>query len=263
MSFFDRLEERSTSCNSLLCVGIDPHKSELGDDPSVDGARKFCTNLVNHTSSVACAYKPNVAFFEQLGFKGVELLEDLCLNIIPKDIPIVFDAKRGDIGSTCEAYADACYSLADSVTVNPYLGGDSIQPFLNRGPSKAPWALCKTSNPGSGDLQSIEVDGPNGKEPLYLRVARLCQSWGVQGLVVGATDVKALKLIRESFPDMWFLSPGIGAQGGDLEAALEAGLNGKKTGMLLPISRGISRASDIGAKAKEFRDLINTAREQL
>eukprot|EP00397_Hematodinium_sp_SG-2012_P047812 GEMP01054521.1.p1 GENE.GEMP01054521.1~~GEMP01054521.1.p1 ORF type:complete len:231 (+),score=44.54 GEMP01054521.1:77-769(+) len=223
MSFFEQLERRIQAINSLLCVGIDPHQAELAE-PSVAAARTFCTNL-----------------------------------IIPKDVPIVLDAKRGDIGSTSQAYAETCYRIAGSVTVSPYLGGDSLEPFLED-PSKAPWCLCKTSNPGSNDLQSIEVDGPNGKEPLYMLVARLSQTWGVRGLVVGATDVVALKTIRAEFEDVWFLSPGIGVQGGDLQAALQAGLNATKTGMLLPISRGISRAPDMKAKATEFRDLINAQR---
>eukprot|EP00397_Hematodinium_sp_SG-2012_P064138 GEMP01090008.1.p1 GENE.GEMP01090008.1~~GEMP01090008.1.p1 ORF type:complete len:204 (+),score=36.52 GEMP01090008.1:67-678(+) len=188
MSFFEQLERRIQAINSLLCVGIDPHQAELAE-PSVAAARTFCTNLVEATVDVAAAFKPNVAFFEQFGGPGVELLEDLCLNIIPKDVPIVLDAKRGDIGSTSQAYAETCYRIAGSVTVSPYLGGDSLEPFLED-PSKAPWCLCKTSNPGSNDLQSIEVDGPNGKEPLYMLVARLSQTWGVRGLVVGATDAR-------------------------------------------------------------------------
>jgi len=259
MSFFQKLEKRSEAIHSLLCIGIDPHKAELPEF-TVDAAREFCIKLVEATSEVAAAYKPNVAFFEVLGAPGVALLEELCLRIIPDGIPIVLDAKRGDVGSTSEAYAEACYRLAGSVTVSAYLGGDSLDPFL-KDPSKAPWALCKTSNPGSNDLQTLEVDTHDGgREPLYMRVARMAEKRGVRGLVVGATDVIAMERIRKEFDDMWFLSPGIGAQGGDLEATMRAGLNTKKSGLLLPISRGISRADNIAEKAREFRDSINALR---
>lgn len=260
-SFFAKLTARVKAVDSLLCVGLDPHKPELDED-SAEGAFRFCSRLIEETKSVAAAYKPNVAFFEAYGSAGASVLERVLL-LIPKDIPIVLDAKRGDIGSTSEAYARGAFEAlaCDSVTVSPYLGGDSLQPFL-KDPSKAVWTLCKTSNPGSNDLQTLEVVGGT---PLYVHVARLCcEVWAKEhrnaGLVVGATDVEALRRVREVLPEVWFLSPGIGAQGGDLAAALEAGLSADGMGMLLPISRGISKASSPRDAAEAFRVEINRIR---
>jgi len=261
-SFFEKLTTRVRAVDSLLCVGLDPHKSELQED-SAEGAFKFCERLVAATKDVAAAYKPNAAFFEAYGAPGAEALERV-LKLIPADIPIVLDAKRGDIGSTSEAYARSAFETlgCDSVTVSPYLGGDACEPFL-RDPAKGVWILCKTSNPGSADLQTLEV--APGK-PLYVHVAKLCcETWAKEhrnaGLVVGATDIEALRRVRAELPQVWFLSPGIGAQGGDLAAALEAGLSSDGLGMLLPISRGISKAADPAAAAESFREAINAGRK--
>eukprot|EP00444_Apocalathium_aciculiferum_P004481 CAMPEP_0183400362 /NCGR_PEP_ID=MMETSP0370-20130417/12541_1 /TAXON_ID=268820 /ORGANISM="Peridinium aciculiferum, Strain PAER-2" /LENGTH=270 /DNA_ID=CAMNT_0025581649 /DNA_START=82 /DNA_END=894 /DNA_ORIENTATION=- len=260
-SFFDKLRARAEAVDSLLCVGLDPHQSELEED-SAEGAFKFCAKLIEETKDVAAGYKPNAAFFEAYGTPGADALERV-LKLIPKDIPIVLDAKRGDIGSTSEAYARAAFETlaCDSVTVSPYLGGDACAPFL-KDPTKGVWVLCKTSNPGSADLQTMEVVG--GK-PLYLHVADLCcNTWAKEhnnaGLVVGATDVEALRRVRAELPHVWFLSPGVGAQGADLSAALHAGLSADGFGMLLPISRGISKAADPRAAAEAFRVEINVQR---
>jgi len=242
-------------------VGLDPHKSELDED-SAEGAFRFCAKLIEETRDVVAAYKPNQAFFEAYGCPGADALERV-LKLIPEDIPVVLDAKRGDIGSTSEAYARAAFETlgCDSVTASPYLGGDALAPFL-KDPSKGVWVLCKTSNPGSADLQTMEV--ANGK-PLYLHVAGLCcRTWAKAhdnaGLVVGATDTEALARVRAELPDVWFLSPGVGAQGGDLAAALDAGLSADGFGMLLPISRGISKAADRRSAAEAFRTDINLQR---
>jgi len=263
-SFFDKLESRCKAANSLLCVGLDPHEAELGPryENSAEGAYNFCAHLIEETKDVAAAYKPNAAFFEVFGSSGWEALERVC-RLIPEDIPIVLDSKRGDIGSTSEAYAKSSFATLDcgSVTVSPYLGSDGLAPFL-RDPARAIWALCKTSNPGSQDVQALSLASG---ELLYVHVAKTC--WGVwaaehrnAGLVVGATDPVALRNVREAVPDMWFLSPGIGAQGGDLEAALSAGLRADGLGMLLPISRGISKAESPRAAAEAFRVQINSVR---
>lgn len=190
MTFFEKLTQRVQAVDSLLCVGLDPHRAELEED-SAEGAYRFCERLIDATKEVAAAYKPNVAFFEVYGVSGWSVLERV-LKLIPKDIPIVLDAKRGDIGTTSEAYARSAFEHlgCDSVTVSPYLGGDSLQPFLADA-SRGIWVLCKTSNPGSQDLQALEL--PNG-EPLYVHVAKVCcEVWAKQhrnaGLVVGATDV--------------------------------------------------------------------------
>mmetsp|Transcript_71403 Transcript_71403/g.209616 ORF Transcript_71403/g.209616 Transcript_71403/m.209616 type:complete len:270 (-) Transcript_71403:105-914(-) len=260
--FFEKLAARCRAADSLLCVGLDPHKAELDED-SAEGAFRFCERLVTATKEVAAAYKPNAAFFEAYGVEGAACLERV-LKLIPDDIPVVLDAKRGDIGTTSEAYARAAFEVlgCDSVTVSPYLGGDACEPFLRDG-SKGVWLLCKTSNPGSNDLQTLpQADG----EPLYLHVAKMaCEVWAAKhknaGLVVGATDIEALAKVRAALPEVWFLSPGIGAQGGSLAAALDAGLSADGLGILLPISRGISKAADPKAAAEAFRQEMNARRE--
>jgi len=260
-SFFDKLRARVEAADSLLCVGLDPHSSELTAD-TAEAAYEFCANLIEETKEVAAAYKPNAAFFEAYGVPGAAALERV-LKLIPSDIPVVLDAKRGGIGSTSEAYARGAFKTlgCDSVTVSPYLGGDACAPFL-KDATKGVWILCKTSNPGSADLQTVEVPGGI---PLYLHVAKLvCGTWAKEhrnaGLVVGATDVEALRRVRAEVPEVWFLSPGVGAQGGDLAAALEAGLSADGMGMLLPISRGISKAKSPKAAAEAFRTGINLRR---
>lgn len=261
-AFFEKLTARVHAADSLLCVGLDPHKSELEED-SAEGAFNFCKRLVEETKQVAAAYKPNAAFFEAYGSAGAAVLERV-LELIPKDIPVVLDAKRGDIGTTSEAYAHGAFTTlgCDSVTVSPYLGGDGCQPFL-KDPTKGVFILCKTSNPGSADIQTLNVPGVG---PLYLHVAKMvCDVWAKEhenaGLVVGATDVEALGVVRAALPRVWFLSPGIGAQGGNLAAALSAGLTADGLGMLLPISRGISKAESPRAAAEAFRKEINLCRE--
>lgn len=260
-TFFEKLADRIRETNSLLCIGLDPHKPELDED-SAEGAYRFCSKMIKETVGVAAAYKPNVAFFEAYGSAGCSVLERV-LELIPKDIPIILDAKRGDIGSTAEAYARGVFETlrCDAVTANPYMGGDSLQPFL-KNPTKGVFVLCKTSNPGSNELQTAEIAAG---VPLYLHVAKLCcENWaqehGNAGLVVGATDVEALRRVRMALPDVWFLSPGIGAQGGDLANALSAGLRKDGLGMLLPVSRGISKADNPSAMAEKLRNDINNER---
>lgn len=229
----------------------------------------------------AAAYKPNAAFFEALGPNiGVTTLRKI-VAAIPSSIPTLVDVKRGDIGSTAEAYAEACYDdpngvNADGVTLSPLMGWDSVAPFISgKYSNKGAFVLCKTSNPGSNDLLALSL---SHGETLFEKIAGLAQIWSDKaisesqmdvngepprlGLVVGATDPDALAKARKACgPNMWILAPGVGAQGGDLDAACRAGLNSKGTGMLIPVSRGISRAADPAAKAKELKDGINTARK--
>ncbi len=268
-TFFSFLEKRVDDCSSLLCIGLDPHVSDL-PAPTAASALDFCLNLVKQTAPYAAAFKPNAAFFEVFGAEGWTALKQVIEAIDEESkrlgslIPVVLDAKRGDIASTAEAYAKAVYETlgAHCVTLSPYLGKDSIDPFLNY-PEKGVFLLCKTSNAGSGDLQDIVL--PDGNL-LYEHVAKLAQQWNTQnniGLVVGATHVDAMKRVRAAAPDLWFLTPGVGAQGGELEAALKAGLRKDGKGMLIPISRGISRAENPKLAAAEIRDEILHIKRQL
>ena len=279
-SFFSFLEKRVDDCSSLLCVGLDPHISEL-NEPSPVSALDFCLNLVKQTAPYAAAFKPNAAFFEVFGAEGWRALKEVVSAIheeskrLGSKIPVILDAKRGDIASTAEAYAKSAFETlgVDCITISPYLGKDSIEPFIQN-PEKGVFILCKTSNSGSGDLQDLMVvgadprvrpnDGENVKgdhigSPLHIHVARLAQQWNTKnniGLVVGATHVDAMKRVRAAAPDVWFLAPGVGAQGGELESALRAGLRQDGRGMLIPISRGISRAESPAKAAAEIRDQI-------
>src|ERR1044072_2220851 len=265
-SFFSFLEKRVDDCSSLLCIGLDPHVKDL-PVPTADSARDFCLNLVKQTSRYAAAFKPNAAFFEVFGAEGWIALKDVIdaiqeeSNRMGSMIPVILDAKRGDIASTAEAYAKSTFENldADCITLSPYLGKDSIDPFIQRS-EKGVFLLCKTSNPGSGDLQDLMVtmvDGPSSMVYLYEHVARLAQAWNTKnniGLVVGATHVDAMKRVRAIAPDLWFLAPGVGAQGGELESALKSGLRKDGKGMLIPVSRGIARAEQPGGAAAELRD---------
>ncbi len=267
-TFFTFLEKRVADCSSLLCVGLDPHAADL-PRPTAEAACEFCLELVDKTASYAAAFKPNAAFFEAFGAEGWTALKRVIDSVRERSqrlgslIPVILDAKRGDIASSAEAYARSAFATlgAHAITLSPYLGEDSIAPFL-ADPEKGAFLLCKTSNPGAADLQDLPVNGsgePGSGEPLYVAVARLAQSWNTKnniGLVVGATQPEALARVRAVAPGLWFLAPGVGAQGGDMEAALMAGLRRDGKGMLLPVSRGISRQADPGKAAARLRDRI-------
>lgn len=271
MSFFERLTRRVNEADSLLCVGLDPHPDDL-PSPTAISAKEFCLNLIRATASVAAAYKPNSAFFEALGAQGIEVLQQIIASI-PQGIPVILDAKRGDISSTADAYARAAFLTlgAHAITINPYLGRDSIEPFLADS-ERGVFLLCKTSNPGAADFQDLLLDEPlredeGGQEfRLYEKVASMARDWNTRdnlGLVVGATHPEALRRVREVAPGLWILTPGVGIQGGDLQAALKAGLRPDGLGMLIPISRGISRSTDPERAAKEIRQKINEVRRRL
>ena len=268
-SFFSFLEKRVDDCSSLLCIGLDPHVKDLSA-PTVEAARDFCLNLVKQTSRYAAAFKPNAAFFEVFGAQGWTALKDVIdaiqeeSNRMGSMIPVVLDAKRGDIASTAEAYAKSAFENlgAHCITLSPYLGKDSIEPFLQNS-EKGIFLLCKTSNPGSGDLQDLVLESG---DPLHIHIAKLAQTWNSKnniGLVVGATYSEVLARVRGVAPEMWFLAPGIGAQGGDLEPALKAGLRKDGKGMLLPVSRSIARAEKPGLAAAELRDQILQIKREL
>jgi uridine monophosphate synthetase len=268
MSFFDRLYERVTKVDSLLCVGLDPHPDDL-TSPTAESAREFCLELIQATSRVAAAYKPNIAFFEVYGPEGLTALQQVIASV-PKDIPVILDAKRGDIASSAEAYATSVFHTlgAQAVTINPYLGGDALEPFITD-PERGVFVLCKTSNPGADDLQDLLVhetllENEGSQEfHLYEKVARLAQVWNSHdnvGLVVGATQPDALRRVRHVATDLWILVPGVGVQGGDLQAAMQAGLRSDGLGLLISISRGISRSRDREKAAEEIRQRINAER---
>ena len=286
-TFFSFLEKRVDDCSSLLCVGLDPHVSDIRTDgqlpvPTAASALDFCLTLVKATAPYAAAFKPNAAFFEVFGAEGWTVLKQVIEAIDEESkrlgsmIPVVLDAKRGDIASTAEAYAMSAFETlgAHCITLSPYLGKDSIDPFLNY-PERGVFLLCKTSNAGSGDLQDVKImKEERGKTDdslssflfLYEHVAHLAQTWNTNnniGLVVGATHIEALKRVRAAAPDLWFLAPGVGAQGGELEAALRAGLRRDGRGMLIPISRGISRAKNPKLAAAEIRDQMLQIKRQL
>ncbi|KXK14177.1 MAG: orotidine 5'-phosphate decarboxylase [Chloroflexi bacterium OLB14] len=259
-SFFSFLERRVDDSSSLLCVGLDPHISDL-ESPTAASALTFCLNLVKQTARYASAFKPNAAFFEVFGAEGWTALKEIVISIKEESqkqgstIPVVLDAKRGDISSTAEAYAQSAFESlnVDGITLSPYLGKDSIEPFI-KVREKGVFVLCKTSNVGSGDLQDLTLDS---NMPLYLHVAKLAEQWNEKnnvGIVVGATHVDAMKKIRDAVPNLWFLTPGVGAQGGDLESALKVGLRKDGKGMLIPVSRAISRANNPAKAAADLRD---------
>ena len=261
MGFFNDLEGRTRQVNSLLCIGLDPHPDDL-PVPTAEAARDFCLRLIESCFNLAAAFKPNSAFFEAYGPEGMSALQAV-ISAIPPGITVILDAKRGDIPSTAAAYAQAAFEIygAHAVTVNPYLGRDSLDPFI-KDPQRGVFLLCKTSNPGASDFQDLIVSPP-GDLTLYENIARLAQTWNTNdnlGLVVGATHPQALERVRALAPDLWILAPGVGTQGGDLQTAVRAGLRPDGLGMLIPISRAISRSADQRSAADAHRQAINLAR---
>ncbi len=222
MGFFERLGARIEATNSVVSVGLDPDPSRLPAFVSdADLPRwAFTRRIIDATHEHAACYKPNAAFYEDAD--GWRALRETVAYAAGKDVPVLLDAKRGDIGNTARQYADVL-EFADAITVNPYMGRDSLQPFLEH-ESTGVFVLCRTSNPGGSDLQSLELASG---EPLYERVAALADVWNANqnvGLVVGATTTEELERVREIVPTIPFLVPGVGAQGGDAEAAVDHGL---------------------------------------
>lgn len=254
MGFYEWLAETAQRNDSLLCVGLDTQPEQLA---GAAGQFDFNRRIVDATRDLVCCYKPNFAFYEQVGLDGLEALRRTVAYIHDTaGVPVILDAKRGDIGSTAAAYARAAFQTwgADALTVNPYLGGDSIASFTAY-PDRGVFVLCHTSNPGATDLQTL----PCPARPLYEMVAEKAAGWGT-GLVVGATYPEALARVRALAPQAWILLPGVGPQGGDLEAALAAGLRGDKLGVIVNASRGILYAGDPRRAALDLRQQINAAR---
>jgi uridine monophosphate synthetase len=259
-NFFDKLSSSLERTGSALCVGLDPRPQMLPERFRLSSDPLFDWNLqvIEATQGLAAAYKPNIAFYEAIGRNGYDLLKRT-IEAVPADTPVILDAKRGDIGSTAEAYAQAIFDVwgADAVTVNPFLGRDSVRPFVER-VDKGVFLLCHTSNPGAVDIQEL----PSPVDPLYLRLVREIERWsehGNVGIVVGATFPESIARVRELAPQTWMLIPGVGAQGGDLEAAVRAGKTAAGGGVLINVSRGISLATDIRASAENFHRRIAEA----
>ena len=268
MRFFEKLQHASEKNGSLLCVGLDPDAALM----PVDDVAAFNRAIIEATYGYVCAYKPNLAFYEALGEKGYAALRET-LKAIPEDIPVIADAKRGDIGNTAKAYAHALFDELgfDAATVNPYLGGDAVEPFLER-EEKAAFILCRTSNPGARDLQDLAVSDGDRSRPLFEVVAEMAARWnrrGNVGLVVGATYPEELRRVRELCPEMTFLVPGVGAQGGDVAAVMANGLDAKGGGLAINVSRQVLYASKgpdfakaAGEAARRLRDEIEAARHR-
>ncbi len=251
-TFMQQLNQAWHSQNSLLCVGLDPDiqmmPAHLQALPIEQAIFEFCKTIIDATAPYACSFKPQIAYFAAHSAENV--LQDLIAysHTHHPHIPVILDAKRGDIGSTATQYAIEAFDRyqADAVTVNPYMGFDSIEPYLNYS-NKGVIVLCRTSNAGGSDLQFLNVSVDDHTRPLYQHVAHLvADKWNTNGqcaLVVGATFPNEVKLVRDLVGDMPLLIPGIGAQGGDLNATLKAGLTENGTGVMINSSRGIIYAS--------------------
>ena len=265
-NFLDRLDQSCEANRSLLCVGldVDPERMPVADP------LEFNRAIVDATSGLVCAYKPNLAFYEALGLPGLKALEGT-VEYIRRNAPlavIIGDAKRGDIGASGAAYARAMFQVwdFDIVTVNAWGGHDTIAPFLED-LDRGVFIWCRGSNPGSADLQDLTVDGPEGVGPLYSHLARAAVSWNDKsnvGLVMGATNPQQLADVRRICPDMPLLIPGVGAQGGDLEEAVRLGTDERGRRALINSSRGIIYASSgpdfaqvAAREAVGLRDSIN------
>ncbi len=258
MKFTQKLAAAWEKNNSLLCIGLDPDTTRLPAhlQQQADGIFVFCKAIIDATHDLACAFKPQIAYFAALGAE--DQLQAVCdyVRTTYPHLPIVLDAKRGDIGATAQQYAREAFERygADAVTVNPYMGFDSVQPYL-AWQEKGVIVLCRTSNPGGSDLQFLQVEG----RPLYQHVADLvANQWNRNGqcaLVVGATFAQELAQVRSIVGDMPLLVPGIGAQGGDIAASVRAGRTANGTGMMINSSRAILFA------AKEGEDFATAARQ--
>jgi orotidine-5'-phosphate decarboxylase len=264
MNFLEKLAEAGRENNSLLCVGLDP-------DPALmpGGIRVFEFNkaIIDATADLVCAYKPNIAFYEALGSAGLDALKRT-RDYIPENIPVIIDAKRGDIGNTAAAYAHALFDYYgfDAATVNPYLGYDALEPFIKYR-DRGVFVLCRTSNPSAVDFQSLLFETGGGPRMLFEIVAEKVNRWnkyGNLGLVVGATYPGELKLIRQLYPDMPLLVPGVGTQGGELAQIVNCGVAAGPRRTIINSSRQVLYASQgkdfavaAGRAAKGLRDKIN------
>jgi orotidine-5'-phosphate decarboxylase len=259
MNFTEKLSSAAKKNKSLLCAGLDPDPEQM---PRETDVFEFNKAIIDATADLVCAYKLNLAFYEALDEEGLDALKRT-IKYIPGEIPVIGDAKRGDIGNTAKAYARAIFSNLgfDAATVNPYLGFDSVEPFTQYH-DKGIFILCRTSNAGAVDLQSLSCEVEAGHRPLFEIVAMKASQWnthGNVGLVVGATYPEELKVIRLSHPDMPILIPGIGAQGGDLASAVRYGVDTHEQKAIINSSRQIIYAS----REKDFAEAARKAASEL
>jgi orotidine-5'-phosphate decarboxylase len=269
MKFIEKLERAMQRNNSLLCVGLDTDPKRMPEGISVADFNKA---IIEATSDLVCAFKPNLAFYETLGDEGWDALKKT-LQHIPAEIPVIADAKRGDIGNTAVAYARAIFDIYgfDASTVNPYLGFDSVEPFISY-QDKGVLILCRTSNAGSTDFQELLCQYGDGYRPLYEIVALKASTWNTHGnigLVIGATYPEELDTIRRQHPHLPLLVPGVGAQGGNLSLVVRYGTDANGRGMIINSSRQILYAStgkDFNSAARQtasaLRDEINQHRSR-
>ena len=265
-TILQKYERRAEAVGSLVCVGLDPEISLIPERFRDEALPLFAFNrwIIEQTHAYAAAYKPNMAFYEARGTQGLRELEQTMeyLRGEHPEIVTVCDAKRGDIGNTNRGYAVSIFDAMgfDAVTLHPYLGREALAPFLER-QDKACIVLCRTSNPGAGEFQDLQVEG----RPLWETVAmRVNSEWNAEGncmLVVGATYPEEMRRIRAIAPEMTLLVPGVGAQGGDVAAVVAAGLDARGKGLMISSSRGILFSEDPAGSARGLRDEINAARE--
>lgn len=252
--YFARLREAAAANRSLLCVGLDPDPQRIPGGAA--GALRHCLDVVRRTAEHACCFKPNSAFWEQYGPDGWQALAELRAEV-PGQIPVLLDAKRADIGSTMAAYARAIFETLDmdAVTAHAYHGSDSLNE-LTRYPDRGVYVVCRTSNPGAVELQHLDAGG----RPLYVRVAELAERLNVRGnvgLVVGATAPEQVAEVR-AVTQLPFLVPGVGAQGGDLEAAVRAAWQGDEASCLVAVSRSVLYARNSASEAAGLKARINS-----
>ncbi len=266
MNFISKLHSAWVSSNSLLCVGLDPDPSKLPASlhGRPDAIWQFNKAIIDATHDLVCGYKPQIAYFASQSAEDQLLRTMDYLRTAYPHIPVILDAKRGDIGSTADQYAAEAFTRyqADAVTVNPYLGTDSITPFT-RYADKGVIILCRTSNSGAQDFQDLTIDG----KPLYLHVAhKVANEWNAHGnclLVVGATWPEQMQRVREVVGDMPLLVPGVGAQGGDVKALVTAGKTKSGTGLVINSSRAVLYASSGDDFAQAARKVAQASRDEI
>lgn len=256
MTFVARLDACVDASGSLLCAGLDPDGFATAAE-----AERHCLDIIEATTEHVCAFKPNLAFFEQLGSAGYAVLERLRAHV-PRDRLLILDAKRGDMANTAAAYARALFDVlgADCVTANPLLGGDSIRPFLVR-EDRGAFLVARSSNPGAADLLDARLESGEQVSLRIVELGKRLDPGGAVGFVVGATAPEAAAAIRAAAPDAPLLLPGVGAQGGSLEDAVTAALDARRRGIVVAVSRGIAAAPEgPGPAARGLRERIEAVR---